>query len=92
MVSGLLDHDAQMLELHAVNQNSNRNDYKTTTIRKIDCNIIKDFKDKLSSKLWQNVFENDNNDVNSIFNSFLNTYLDILFLFSQNNSQQDNIK
>jgi len=79
MVNGLLDHDAQMLELHAVNLNSNRNAYKTTTIRKIDCNIIKDFKDKLSSELWQNVFENDNNDVNSIFNSFLNTYLQIFY-------------
>jgi len=54
MVNGLLDHDAQMLELHAVNQNSNRNDYKTTTIRKIDCNTINEFKDKLSSELWQN--------------------------------------
>jgi len=37
-------------------------------------------------------FENDNNDVNSIFNSFLNMFTGILFLFSQNNSQQDNIK
>jgi hypothetical protein len=60
LVNGLSDHDAQMLELHAVNLNSNRNAYKTTTIRKIVCNAINDFKDKLSDKLsdklWQNVF------------------------------------
>jgi hypothetical protein len=52
MVNVLSDHDAQMLELHAVNLNNNRNDYKTTTIRKIDCNTINEFKDKLSSELW----------------------------------------
>ena len=34
MVIGLSDHDAQMLELHAVNLNINRNAYKTTTIKK----------------------------------------------------------
>jgi len=34
MVNGLSDHDAQMLELHAVNLNINRNAYKTTTIKK----------------------------------------------------------
>jgi hypothetical protein len=38
-----------------------------------------DFRDKLSSELWRNVFENVNNDVNSIFNSFLNTYLQIFY-------------
>jgi len=34
MVIGLSDHDAQMLELHAVNLNINRNAHKTTTIKK----------------------------------------------------------
>jgi hypothetical protein len=34
MVNVLSDYDARMLELHAVNLNSNRNDYKTTTIKK----------------------------------------------------------
>ena len=55
--------------------NGKRNNYKT--IRKIDFNSINEFKDKLSSELWQNVrvFENVNNDVDIIFNSFLNTYL-----------------
>jgi hypothetical protein len=72
-VNGLLDHDAQMLELHAVNPNSKRNNYKNIIIRKIDFNSINEFKDKLSRKFWQNVFENDNNDIDSIFNSFLNT-------------------
>ena len=34
----------------------------------------------MSSELWQNGFENDNNDVDSIFNSFfLNTYLRIFY-------------
>ena len=87
MVNGLSDHDALMLELHVVNLNSERNNYKTLTTGKIDFNSINVFKDKLSSELWQNVFENYNNDVDSISNSFLNTYLRIfLFLFSQNNS------
>jgi hypothetical protein len=40
---------------------------------------MNEFRDKLSSELWQNVFKNDNNDVNSIFNSFLNTYLQIFY-------------
>ena len=57
--------------------NGKRNNYKT--IRKIDFNSINEFKDKLSSELWQNVFENDDNDVDSIFYSFLNIYLQILY-------------
>jgi len=56
MVNGLSDHNAQMLELHALNLNSNRNAYKTTTIRNIVCNAINDFKDKLSGEPRQNVF------------------------------------
>ena len=76
-VNGLSDHDVQMLELYVANLNSKRKNYKTITIRKIDFNSINEFKDKLSSELWQNVrvFENVNNDVDIIFNSFLNTYL-----------------
>jgi hypothetical protein len=73
MVNGLSDHDAQMLELYVENLNSKRNNYKT--IRKIDFNTINEFKDKLSSELQQNVFENENNDVDSIFYPFLNIYL-----------------
>ena len=42
-------------------------------------NSINEFKDKLSSELWQNVFENVNNDVDTIFNSFLNTYSQIFY-------------
>ena len=79
VVNGLSDHDAQMLELHAGNLINNTNKYKTSTIRKFDSNTINEFKDKLSSELWQNVFANDNNDVNSIFNSFLNIYLQIFY-------------
>jgi len=36
---------------------------------------INEFIDKLSSELWQSVFDNVNKDIDSIFNSFLNTYL-----------------
>jgi len=87
MVSGLLDHDAQILELHVANLNSKRNNNKIITIRKIDFNSINEIKDKLSSELWQNVFENVNNDVDTIFNSFLNTYLQILYsCFPKKNS------
>ena len=77
MVNSLSDHDAQMLELYIVNLSSKRNNYKT--VRKIDCNSINEFKDKLSSELWQNIFENDNSDVDSICNSFLNVYLQIFY-------------
>jgi hypothetical protein len=77
MVNGLSYHDAQMLELNVVNLNTKRNNCKT--IRKIDFNSINEFKNKLSSELWQNVFENYNNYVDSIFNSFLNTYLQIFY-------------
>jgi len=45
-----------MLELHVVNLNSNRNNCKT--IRRTDFNTINEFKDKLSSETWLNVFEN----------------------------------
>jgi hypothetical protein len=62
-----------MLELYVVNLNSKRNNYKTTAIRKIDFNSVNEFKDKLSSELWEHFFENDNNDIDRIFNSFLNT-------------------
>jgi hypothetical protein len=81
-VSGLSDHNAQMLELHVVNLNSKINNYKTTTRRNTDFNTINEFQDKLSTELEQNVFDNDNKDVDSIFNSFLNTYLQILYSFS----------
>jgi len=62
---------------HITHLNSKRNNHKT--IRKIDFNSINEFKDKLSSDLWQNVSENVNNDVDTIFNSFLNTYLQIFY-------------
>ena len=51
-VNGLLDHDAQMLELYVVNLNSERNNYKTISIRKIDFNLINEFKEKLATELW----------------------------------------
>jgi len=69
-----------MLDFYVVNLNSNRNDYKTITIRKIYFNTISEFKNKLSNEFSQNVFENDNNDINRIFNFFLNTYLQVFFL------------
>jgi hypothetical protein len=40
---------------------------------------IKEFKDKLSEELWQDIFDNTSKDVNNIFNSFLNTYLNIFY-------------
>jgi hypothetical protein len=88
MVYGLSDHDAQMLELYVANLNSKRNNNKTITIRKIYFNSINEFKDNLSSELWQNVFENVNNDVDTIFNSSsLNTYLLIFYsCFPKKNS------
>jgi hypothetical protein len=79
MLNGLSDHDAQMLELCVVNLNSNRNNYKTITIRKINFNGINYFKNKLSSDIWQNVLENNIHDCNRIFNSFLNTYLQVFY-------------
>ena len=68
-----------MLELYVANLHSKRNNCKTITTRKIDSNSINEFKEKLSSELWQNVFENVNNDVDTIFNSSLNTYLQIFY-------------
>jgi hypothetical protein len=56
MANDLSDHDAQMLELYAVNLNSKINNYKAITIEKMDFNSINKSKDKLSSELWQNVF------------------------------------
>jgi hypothetical protein len=79
VVNSISDHDAQMLELNVINLNGNINNYKNITIRKIDFNTINEFRDKLSRKLRQNVFENDNNDVDSTFDSFLNTYLEIFY-------------
>ena len=46
MVNGSSDHDAQILQLHVVNLNSKRNNYKITTTRKIDFNSTNEFKDK----------------------------------------------
>jgi hypothetical protein len=80
-VNGLSDHNAQMLELHVVNLNSNRKNYKTKNLRNTNFNPINVFQDKLSSELGKNVFDNDNKDVYSIFNCFLNTYLHIFYSF-----------
>jgi hypothetical protein len=79
MINGISGHDAQLLELHVANLDINRNNYETITIKKIDSNTINEFRDKLSSELWQNVFENDNNDVDGTFNPFLNIYLQIFY-------------
>ena len=79
MVNGLSHHDDQKLELYVVNLNNKGNNYKIITIRKVDFNSINEFKDKLSSELWQNNFEYDNNDVDNIFNSFLNSCLQIFY-------------
>jgi hypothetical protein len=71
---GLSEHAAQLLQLRVGNLINNKNKYKISTIRNIDNQRIQN---KLSSELWQNVFQNDNNDVNRAFNSFLNVYLQL---------------
>jgi len=34
IANGLSDHDEQLLELHVINLNSKRNNYKTITVKK----------------------------------------------------------
>jgi hypothetical protein len=52
LLNGLSDHDAQILEIYLHNLNcKNLMKYKVTTIRKIDSNSIKEFKEKLSEEL-----------------------------------------
>jgi hypothetical protein len=71
LLNGLSDHDAQILEIYLHNLNCKKlMKCKVTTIRKIDSNSIKEFKEKLSEELWQNVFGNNSKDVDGIFNSF----------------------
>lgn len=70
MENGLSDRDAQVLELYVDDLSNNKNEHTTITLRKINFNTINEFKEKLSSELWQNVFENDNNDVDSILTLF----------------------
>ncbi len=70
MENGLSDRDAQVLELYVDDLRNNKNKHTTITLRKINFNTINEFKEKLSSELWQNVFENDNNDVDSILTLF----------------------
>ena len=53
MVSGLSDHDGQLLELNDGNLKNNKNKNQTLTTRKIDLFTINEFKDKLSRELWQ---------------------------------------
>jgi hypothetical protein len=79
--NGLSDHEAQMLEIYSHILKCNKSNYKVKTIGKVDLYSIKEFKDKLSEELWQNIFDIINGDVNSNFNSFLNTYLLIFYSF-----------
>jgi hypothetical protein len=81
-INGLSDHDAQRLIIHNIlNYNLNTNALFT---RKFDIPSIAEFNNKLSYKLWDNVF--NENDVNSSFNYFLSTYLRLFnscFLFKK---------
>ena len=56
MENGLSDRDAQVLELYVDDLRNNKNKHTTITLRKINFNTINEFKEKLSSELWQNVF------------------------------------
>jgi hypothetical protein len=71
-INGLLDHDANIIELNNFNiQEQYYN--KTQIIGNFNECIITDFKTKLSFETWDDIFEG--NDVNAVFNNFLHTYL-----------------
>jgi len=66
------------IELHVGNLNNNKLKDKSLSIRKINFNTTAEFTDKLSTELWQSIFEH-NNEANKLFNSFLNIYLQIFY-------------
>ena len=69
-LNGLLDHDAQVLNLNDLCQ---PRPTKNIYIRNLNKHTLADFQLCLSYEQWQHVF--GVNDVNCKFNNFLNTYL-----------------
>jgi hypothetical protein len=77
-LAGLSDHDAQMLKIKDINQQTvNRRSY---SIRNLSKYCMEEFKIRLSYESWDSMFSNnDNMDVDSLFNIFLNNYLGIVY-------------
>jgi hypothetical protein len=75
MISGLSDHDAQLLIIKTICLQTYK--YKISTTRIFNDQSLLNFKIKLSYETWDDVFSG--NDVDIIFNSFLNTYLRMFY-------------
>jgi len=75
IISGVSDHDAQLLTI--CTDYSYVPTHKSKTVRKINKYTISDLIDKLSCKSWDSVFNCE--DVNAMFNFFLNIYLRIFY-------------
>ena len=71
IISGMSDHDAQLLMIST--DYSHVPLYKLKTTRKFNKHTISDFLNKLSCESWNTIFNSE--DVNGMFNSFLNIYL-----------------
>jgi len=73
LVSGLSDHDAQIITINNITVDNHIN--KTQSIRKLNKFSVSQFAVNLSYENWNNIFIEE--DVNTVFNNFLNTYLRI---------------
>ena len=69
-ITGLSDHDGQIIKLGNISMQKQL--HETRTIRIFNKCTIHDFMTKLSYETWGNIF--DGNDVDSIFNNFPNTF------------------
>ena len=75
VISGLSDHDAQIITLTDISISTPKQSFSLS--RKIDSNTIKNFVYLLSYENWENVCMEE--DVNIIYNNFVNTYVRIFY-------------
>jgi hypothetical protein len=74
LISGLSDHDAQILTINNIHAATKKVSLKQRT-RIINSETLTNFQSLLKQETWQYIYQTQ--DTNNMFNSFLNTFLHI---------------
>jgi hypothetical protein len=78
LINGLSDHDAQLLSLFNITIPDDEG--KFYFYRRISKYSLDEFQTSLSYEMWENVFNNNNDDdTNTLYNNSLNTFLTIFY-------------
>jgi hypothetical protein len=75
LINGLSDHDAQLLNLFNITISDDNDEFYF--YRRISKHLLDEFQTSLSYEMWENIFNNNDDDTNTLYNNFLNTFLRI---------------